>query len=130
MGNPAFLRARRGCMIPRVIVMKFGGTSVGCARSIRQVVQIVRQQLDRRPVVVVSAHAGVTDALLTLARTAPTGAADTDAIAERHRSILRELGLPLDLLDPLLLEIRDLARGLRLVGAASPKAPVGSWKPR
>lgn len=102
--------------------MKFGGTSVGDARSIRQVVQIVRQQLPRRPVVVVSAHAGVTDALLALARQAPAGDAGTAAIAARHRTILAELGLPTDLLDPLLGELADLARGLRLVGAASPKA--------
>lgn len=107
---------------PRVIVMKFGGTSVGDARSIRQVVQIVRQHLDRRPVVVVSAHAGVTDALLELAAKAPSGEADTGAIERRHRTILGELGLPTTLLDPLLQELHDLARGLRLVGAVSPKA--------
>ena len=83
---------RRCLHDPRVIVMKFGGTSVGNERSIRQVVQIVRQHLDRRPVVVVSAHAGVTDALLELARKAPGGDADTRAIEERHRAILRELG--------------------------------------
>jgi len=105
-----------------VIVMKFGGTSVGDARSIRQVVEIVRQQHSRQPVVVVSAHAGVTDALLAMAASATGGGADTGAIAERHRTILRELGLPEDLLDPLLAELQDLARGLRLVGAASPKA--------
>lgn len=102
--------------------MKFGGTSVGDARSIRQVVQIVRQQVHRAPVVVVSAHAGVTDALLELARKAPAGDADTGPIAARHRTILRELGLPADLLDGLLGELTDLARGLRLVGTASPKA--------
>jgi aspartate kinase len=105
-----------------VIVMKFGGTSVGGAQSIRQVVEIVRQQRSRQPVVVVSAHAGVTDALLAMAASATGGGADTGAIAERHRTILRELGLPVDLLDPLLAELQDLARGLRLVGAASPKA--------
>ncbi len=105
----------------RVIVMKFGGTSVGDARSIRQVVQIVQQQAERRPVVVVSAHAGVTDALLRIADAAPGGDADTSGIDERHRAILRELDLPADLLDPLLGELRDLARGLRLVGAASPR---------
>ncbi len=102
--------------------MKFGGTSVGDARSIRQVVQIVRQQLARRPVVVVSAHAGVTDALLAVAQRAPAGDADTSAIAECHCRILRDLGLPADLLDPLLGELQDLARGLRLVGAVSPRA--------
>ncbi len=109
-------------MIGAVIVMKFGGTSVGDANSIQKVVQIVRQQLSQRPVVVVSAHAGVTDALLAVAAAAPGGSADTAAIAERHRAILRDLGLPTDLLEPLLTELHDLARGLRLVGSASPKA--------
>ncbi len=107
---------------PRVIVMKFGGTSVGDARSIRQVVQIVREHGNRRPVVVVSAHAGVTDALLALAKTAESGEVDVGPIADRHRGILRDLGLSTDLLDALLGELADLARGLRLVGAASAKA--------
>lgn len=102
--------------------MKFGGTSLGTATAIRQVVELVRGQLDRRPLLVVSAHAGVTDALLALADAAAGGAADTGTIAARHRDLLRDLGLPGDLLDPLLGELADLARGLRLVGAASPRA--------
>ena len=97
--------------------MKFGGTSVGDAASIRRVVRIVQQQVERRPVVVVSAHAGVTDALLRIADGAPTGDTDTAAVEERHRAILRDLALPADLLDPLLGDLRDVARGLRLVGA-------------
>jgi aspartate kinase len=105
-----------------VIVMKFGGTSVGDAGSIHQVVQIVRQHVAQRPIVVVSAHAGVTDALLALAQRAATGDADTSWIAERHRVVLRELDLPQDLLDPLLGELQELARGLRLVGQTSPRA--------
>lgn len=117
-----FSRRAGRCMIGGVIVMKFGGTSVGDADSILKVVEIVRQQLAKRPVVVVSAHAGVTDALLAVAAAAPTGTADTAPIAARHRTILRDLRLPEDLLDPLLDELHDLARGLRLVGAASPKA--------
>lgn len=98
--------------------MKFGGTSVGDGPAIRQVVQIVRQQLDRRPVVVVSAHAGVTDALLAIADGAPTGATDTTAIEERHRAILRELDLPWEVLEEQLRNLRDVARGVRLIGAA------------
>ncbi|MEO6595288.1 MAG: aspartate kinase [Planctomycetota bacterium] len=117
------LLACRGALHDRgVIVMKFGGTSVGDAASIRQVVQVVRQHLDRRPVVVVSALAGVTDALLAVARSAPFGNADTSAVATRHRAILRDLDLPEDLLDPLLRELADLARGLRLVGSVTPQA--------
>ncbi|MFN3243152.1 MAG: aspartate kinase [Planctomycetota bacterium] len=101
--------------------MKFGGTSVGGAAAIGQVVEVVRSQLQRRPVVVVSAHAGVTDALLAAARAAATGEADTGAIVARHREILRGLSLDEHLLDPLLDELRDLARGVRLVGETSAK---------
>lgn len=109
-------------MIGHVIVLKFGGTSVGDASTIRQVVGIVQRALPRQPVVVVSAHAGVTDLLLDLATTAPAGAADVTAIAARHRRILGDLGLPTVLLDPLLQELADLARGLKLVGEAGPRA--------
>ena len=108
-------------MISRVIVMKFGGTSVGGAAAIRQVVDVVRSQLERCPVIVVSAHAGVTDALLGVARAATRGEADTEAIISRHREILAGLELEEQLLDPLLDELRDLARGVRLVGEATPK---------
>ncbi|MFO1076632.1 MAG: aspartate kinase [Planctomycetota bacterium] len=102
--------------------MKFGGTSLGDAPSLLQVVEIVHRQLARHPVVVVSAHAGVTDGLLALASAAATGAPDPAAIEARHRDILHRLGLPGDLLDPLLDDLRDLVRGLRLVGNVSPRA--------
>lgn len=107
---------------PSMIVMKFGGTSLGSAARIRNVLEIVRARLARRPVVVVSAHAGITDALVELADRAPAGDPDIEPIAERHRSILAELGLERDLLDPLLEELADLARGMALVGEASPRA--------
>ncbi|MCK5943748.1 MAG: aspartate kinase [Planctomycetes bacterium] len=102
-------------------MMKFGGTSVGGAAAIRQVVEVVRSQLERRPVVVVSAHSGVTDALLEVARNAARGTADIDAIVGRHREILHGLSLDVNLLDPLLEELCVLARGVRLVGESSPK---------
>ncbi len=44
-------------------VMKFGGSSVGSGRLIRQVAGIVRAHADHRPVVVTSAMQGVTDAI-------------------------------------------------------------------
>ncbi|MEP7343192.1 MAG: lysine-sensitive aspartokinase 3 [Acidobacteriota bacterium] len=53
-----------------MIVMKFGGTSVEDAAAIRRLVSIVRTQLDRRPVVVVSAMGKTTNGLLECARLA------------------------------------------------------------
>ncbi len=46
------------------IVMKFGGTSVADAAALENVARIVAAQRERRPVVVLSAMSGVTDALL------------------------------------------------------------------
>ena len=53
-----------------MIVCKFGGTSVADAATIGRLVRIVETRLDDRPLIVVSALAGVTDALLALARAA------------------------------------------------------------
>ena len=62
-----------------MIVMKFGGTSVGDAAHIRRVVELVRARLKDRPCVVVSAHSGVTDALLDQAHKAVSGKHDLAA---------------------------------------------------
>ena len=45
-----------------MIVIKFGGTSVGDAAAITRAGQIVEDRLGQHPVVVVSALAGVTNA--------------------------------------------------------------------
>jgi aspartate kinase len=47
-----------------MIVMKFGGTSVEDASAILRVVELVARRRDRRPLVVVSAMAGITNDLL------------------------------------------------------------------
>ncbi|HWP44393.1 MAG TPA: lysine-sensitive aspartokinase 3 [Blastocatellia bacterium] len=79
-----------------MIVMKFGGTSVQDAAAISQVTEIVRGRAARAPVVVVSAMARVTDALLDVARTAEGRRFDDAARAiaelrERHIQTAREL---------------------------------------
>ena len=57
------------------LVMKFGGTSVGSPAAIDQAAHIVMEQKTSwaQVVVVVSAMAGVTDALLLGSRRAATG---------------------------------------------------------
>ena len=79
-----------------MIVCKFGGTSVADAPAIVRLVEIVRERAAERPVVVVSALAGVTDALLGLAALAHAGdgAALRTALANlarRHEVTAREL---------------------------------------
>ena len=79
-----------------MIVAKFGGTSVTDADAIRRLVEIVRSRLDARPVVVVSALAGVTDSLLDLAHRCGQGngaalEASVSALRERHERVGLEL---------------------------------------
>jgi aspartate kinase len=50
-----------------VIVVKFGGTSVGDAAAIQRTAEIVKSRIDRDPIVVVSALGGATNALLAVA---------------------------------------------------------------
>lgn len=78
------------------IVMKFGGTSIADARRMSQAATIVQRQLRRRPVVVVSALAGVTDLLLDLAEVAPHGdlrrvERRIEALRRRHRGVVQAL---------------------------------------
>ena len=81
-----------------MIVMKFGGTSLARAGAIRKVGRIIRRFVSRRPVVVVSALAGVTDALLDLAALAAAGrrrevSRRLSRLADRHLAAARGLAL-------------------------------------
>ncbi len=72
-----------------MIVMKFGGTSVEDARAIRGLVAIVQRELGRRPIVVVSAMARVTNGLLSAAQLSAHGKTREagellESIAVRH----------------------------------------------
>jgi len=98
-----------------MIVMKFGGTSLADADQIGRVIDLVRDQQGRQPVVVVSAHAGVTNALDGFAKQALDGPVDIGKVRIRHAEILEGLGLPADLLDDLLDELDSLLTGITLV---------------
>jgi len=72
-----------------MIISKFGGTSVADATAIARTSEIVRGRLDRQPIVVVSALAGVTNALLGIARQASDGnfiaaVSSVQGLRERH----------------------------------------------
>ncbi|MFN2567884.1 MAG: lysine-sensitive aspartokinase 3 [Gemmatimonadaceae bacterium] len=72
-----------------MIVVKFGGTSVGDAEAIRRTAEIVRGRLDKAPIVVVSALAGTTNALIAIAEQAARGqligaVRNVQSLRERH----------------------------------------------
>ena len=75
-------------------VFKFGGTSVSAPDGLAVVASVVQDALPTsRPVVVVSAFAGVTNALLQAVRAARSGETDAllDDLRTRHRGIARQL---------------------------------------
>lgn len=77
----------------RLLVMKFGGTSVGNAERFRQCANIVaRAARNDRVVVVVSAMAGVTDLIFKTIDAARRGeAAATKTLLQKFESVHREL---------------------------------------
>ena len=105
-----------------MLVMKFGGTSVGDAERIRAVVGLVAGRLADRPVVVVSALAGVTNALIERAHAALKGRASLDDLRDRHRKVLADLGLPADLVQAEMDDLRSLLKGIHLVGELTPRS--------
>lgn len=105
-----------------MIVMKFGGSSVANREQIGKVLAIVRDRLDLQPIVVSSAHKGVTDALIEAARTAATGRDPGDSVIDRQRDVALSLGCDEALMAPFFSEVRDLLRGIRLVGELSPRS--------
>jgi aspartate kinase len=102
-----------------MIVMKFGGTSVGSAEAIRRAADIVTQSRTRDPVVVVSAVSGITDALLAAARSAQrrdqTAEALLHPIRARHRDILSELELAPTMLDRDFEQLEEALHGVYLL---------------
>ena len=117
-----------------MIVMKFGGTSVGNAVAIQRTAEIVRSRRERAPVVVVSAMSGVTNALFDVASDAVDGRltaalASVETLRQRHRDALSALaGTAGDAtevageIDALFGEVAALARALSVLGHATPRA--------
>ncbi len=117
-----------------MIVVKFGGTSVGDAEAIARAAEIVRSRLERRPLVVVSALAGTTNALLQIAEQAATGqlisaARAVTALRDRHvgvaeallagwsegADVVAELSSAFD-------ELASLAEALSVLGHLTPRS--------
>lgn len=108
-------------------VLKFGGTSMGSASAMKQVIEIVKSKRNGKPVVaVVSAMSGTTDVLLNagvLAASFDEGYKELlKKSEERHletaRSIInvQQQSATLSLLKKLFNEIEDICNGIFLLG--------------
>ena len=99
-----------------MIVMKFGGTSVGSGERIRNVARIAQHVQDEKgvpPVVVVSAMSGVTDMLVRAARTAADGDRRSygllrDELQQRHEQAVMDCQIEEAISRPLNSEINTL----------------------
>lgn len=105
-----------------MLVMKFGGSSVANRDQIDKVRAIVDGRRARDPIVVCSAHKGVTNLLIDTAQAAARGEYAPERVIDRQREIMAELGCDDALLEPLFDEIRDLLRGISLVKELSPRS--------
>jgi aspartokinase/homoserine dehydrogenase 1 len=117
-----------------LLVMKFGGTSMGSAERIKVAAQICREQKERRPVVaVVSAMSQVTDLLLNTLRHAEAGdeagiEANLERLAQRHLETCDQL-LAGDLrattaqgIRALVADFRRIAHGMLMLGERPPRS--------
>ncbi len=113
-------------------ILKFGGSSVADVAAVERVTSVVREHGGPRPVVVVSAIAGATDALLAAADAAEDGdprapQPSLEALFGRHASIARRLAPP-EAGDALRGELeaarRDIARLLDRVARERDQRPA------
>jgi aspartate kinase len=117
-----------------VIVVKFGGTSVGDADAIERAAAIVRGRLGRQPAVVVSALGGATNTLLAIGEQSAKGhligaLRGVETLRERHfqqcekllgtsaeaSEVAAEMSASFD-------ELASLAEALSVLGHATPRS--------
>jgi aspartate kinase len=118
-----------------VIVIKFGGTSVGDADRVANAIDIVAERRHRKPIVVVSALAGVTNELVAASEAARAGDVDKvtsiiAAVRQRHEDVaLRLVQHKSDFLeafirqlDKQIEQIQTILRGIALLGEITDRA--------
>ncbi|HQR67999.1 MAG TPA: lysine-sensitive aspartokinase 3, partial [Thermoanaerobaculia bacterium] len=120
-----------------MIVLKFGGTSVGDGVRIGRVADLVASRRVERPLVVVSAMGGITDLLVALkgaSKGKDRSAAEAAllGLADRHRAALDLLALPETdaracdaALERELNRARELSLGISLLEEISPRTSDG-----
>ena len=117
-----------------MIVVKFGGTSVGDAAAIRRTAEIVKSKLDRDPIVVVSALGGTTNALLAVGEQSAKGhligaLRGVETLRDRHlrecEALLGESEEAMEIaaeLSAMFDELAHLAEALSTLGHVTPRS--------
>jgi len=118
-----------------MIIMKFGGTSLGNAKRIREVAKlIIKLKKNQEVVVVVSAISGVTDLLLASAEAAAARnkakfKKNLEALGELHWQAARKLGLQeapaaalSEVIDSRLDELKELLDSIYILGEITLRA--------
>src|SRR6266508_6254485 len=118
-----------------MIIVKFGGTSVGDAQRVANAIDIVAERKAQFPIVVVSALAGVTNDLVAASEAAR--ACDIDrvnqiiaAVRQRHEDVAMRLvqqkfdffGSFIKQLDKQIDQIHTILRGIALLGEITARA--------
>ena len=118
-----------------MIVLKFGGTSVGDADKVAQAIDIVAERRHLKPIVVVSALAGVTNQLVEASEAAQSQERERVAeiirkVRQRHEDVALQLVQQkfdfydsfIKQLDKQIEEIDTILRGIALLGEITPRA--------
>jgi aspartate kinase len=118
-----------------VIIIKFGGTSVGDAQRVANAIDIVAERQKLEPIVVVSALAGVTNDLVAATEAARAGDMERvnqiiGAIRQRHEDVaMRLVQQKFDFfesfikqLDKQIEQIHTILRGIALLGEITMRA--------
>ena len=104
--------------------MKFGGTSLANGERIKNIVEIIKTRIEKKPVIVVSAIAGVTDLLLNTAKESAEGKnpnRKVEEIINIHKNIIKELDLKEEFLLNDFVKMYDIFNGIYLLKENSPR---------
>jgi aspartate kinase len=106
-----------------MIVMKFGGSSVADAARIRHVAGIVKTQLTKKPVLVLSAMGDTTDHLIEAGDLAlKEGKVETKRVEKLHQETIKNLKLPVQKeVAGLFDELTRLLSGVALIRELTPR---------
>ena len=102
--------------------MKFGGSSLADSVRIREVAKIVQNNLNRQPILVLSALGKTTDNLIAAGEAALNGEVRIEQLREFHYNVANELNVATTEIEPLFTELQSLLTGISLLKEISPRA--------